>query len=80
MKTVKPILIILSLFVLLILGLFATGLVLSLQYEINPSHDTAYFRDDIVQVEKPAAEPDWRVLLLGDAGESTLKPWSPSLE
>lgn len=64
---------------LLIAGLATTGYVLSLKHQIQPSHDTPYIHEQVVQATRPEADPVWRVLLLGDAGKSTLNPWHPSL-
>jgi hypothetical protein len=80
MKLFKLILLLLSFLILVSLAVVATGLVLSYQYDIHQSHDAPYVREDVRHVEKPDGDPHWRVLLLGDAGESTLKPWHSSLE
>lgn len=51
----------------------------STQHEIQPSHQTPYVAATVKPATKPSGEPLWQVLLLGDAGDSTLNPWHPTL-
>jgi hypothetical protein len=73
MKILKPLMLLLLAIVL------STIAYLLFQHEIQASHDTPYTRADVDQVEAPKGEPSWRLLLLGDAGDSTLNPWHPTL-
>lgn len=73
-------------FLYLVLALFAavlliaaTAWIFTFKHEINQSHDTPYVRDDITPIDEPKGEALWEVLLLGDAGDSTLVPWHPTL-
>lgn len=79
MKIVKYFLYVLLTLLLAILLVAAVAGVYTLQHEIHESHDTPYVQADVEQAEKPEGEPLWQVLLLGDAGDSTLSPWHPTL-
>jgi len=68
-----------SLMLLLLAIVLSTIVYLLFKHDIQASHDTPYTRADVIQVEAPATEPRWRLLLLGDAGDSTLTPWHPTL-
>ena len=68
-----------SLMLLLLAIVLGTITYLLFKHEIQTSHDTPYTRADVTQVEAPEGEPSWRLLLLGDAGDSTLNPWHPTL-
>ena len=52
---------------------------LTFKHDINESHDTPYLRDDIVAIDEPTSNLLWEVLLMGDAGDSTLVPWHKTL-
>lgn len=47
---------------------------------VSPSHDTPYYQAGVIKAW-PADSSDLqqRILLLGDAGDSSLRPWQPSL-
>jgi len=68
-----------SLMLVLLAVVLSTIVYLLFKHEVQASHDTPYTRTDVTQVEAPTSEPRWRLLLLGDAGDSTLDPWHPTL-
>ena len=79
MKILKPLLYLLLAIVVVILIIAAIAGVRSAKYEIRANHETPYLHPDYSAVEKPKDAPLWQVFLLGDAGDSTLNPWHPTL-
>lgn len=79
MKIFKFLLYALLALVIVILVIAAIAGLKMAKHEIRQSHDTPYIHPNHVTVEKPESEPLWQILLLGDAGDSTLEPWHPTL-
>ena len=79
MKILKPLLYLLLAIIVVILIIAAIAGVKSAKYDIRANHDTPYVHPDYLAVEKPKDAPQWQVLLVGDAGDSTLSPWHPTL-
>lgn len=78
-KVLKGFLYLLLALIAVVLSIVGTAWALTFQHEINQSHDTPYVRDDILSIDQPKSEALWEVLLLGDAGDSTLVPWHQTL-
>jgi hypothetical protein len=78
-KLLKGFLYLFLAWLIVILLIAGTAWALTFKHEINESHDTPYFRDDIAFIEEPTSELLWEVLLMGDAGDSTLVPWHSTL-
>lgn len=78
-KCLKGLLYLLLAVLTIMLLIAGTAWALTFKHEIKESHDTPYLRNDIAAIDEPAGEPLWEVLLMGDAGDSTLVPWHKTL-
>ena len=78
-RLMKGLLYLLLACLLVVLLIAGTAWALTFKQVIRDGHDTPYLRNDIVSIDEPTSELLWEVLLMGDAGDSTLLPWHGTL-